>query len=163
MARKCFYSFEYKTDNWRASKIKQIGAIEGNQTLSGNEWESVTSGKDPAIKKWIDDQMRGRTCLIVLVGATTANRKWINYEIEKAWDSKLGVCAVNIHNILDRNNDKSSKGLNPLSYITRGASLSGMAKIYDPPYQSSSDVYKYIADNIEGWAEESIKIRNRQP
>jgi hypothetical protein len=42
MARKCFYSFEYKPDCWRASKIRNIGVIEGNQTVSDNDWEKIT-------------------------------------------------------------------------------------------------------------------------
>jgi|HubBroStandDraft_6_1064221.scaffolds.fasta_scaffold483588_1 hypothetical protein len=42
MARKCFYSFEYKPDCWRARKIRNIGVIEGNQTVSDNDWEKIT-------------------------------------------------------------------------------------------------------------------------
>jgi len=34
MARAVFYSFHYKPDNWRASKVRQMGALEGNQLLS---------------------------------------------------------------------------------------------------------------------------------
>lgn len=41
-------------------------------------------GGDPAIEAWIDAEMNGRTCAIVLIGNGTANRKWINYEITKA-------------------------------------------------------------------------------
>ena len=33
------------------------------------------------IKEWIADQMKGRTCTVILAGANTANRKWINHEI----------------------------------------------------------------------------------
>ena len=44
-------------------------------------WEEVKRKGDDAIKKWIDDEMTGRTCAIVLVGAQTASRKWVTYEI----------------------------------------------------------------------------------
>ena len=44
MARKVFYSFHYKPDSWRASKIRNIGAIEDNQPASDNAWETVTKG-----------------------------------------------------------------------------------------------------------------------
>ena len=86
MARKCFYSFHYDLDNARASQVRNIGAIEGNRPASDNDWESVTRGGDNAIKNWIAAQMNGRSFAIVLAGAETANRKWINYEIIKAWD-----------------------------------------------------------------------------
>jgi len=80
MARKSFYSFHYKPDNWRAATVRNIGAIDGNKPATDNDWESVTKGGDDAIKRWIADQIYGRSCTVVLVGANTANRKWINYE-----------------------------------------------------------------------------------
>ena len=84
MTRRVFFSFHYKPDNWRASKVRNIGKLEGNTPASDNGWETVTKGGDGAIRKWIDDQMRGRSCVVVLVGSKTAGRKWINYEIQKA-------------------------------------------------------------------------------
>ena len=81
MKRRVFYSFHYKPDNWRASKVRNIGAIEGNQPATDNDWETVKRGGDRAIERWIAGQMRGRSCTVVLVGANTANRKWINREI----------------------------------------------------------------------------------
>jgi hypothetical protein len=99
MARNCFYSFHYKPDNARASQVRNIGAIEGNKPASDNDWETVTKGGDEAIKKWIANQMKGTTCAVVLVGTGTANRKWINYEIIKAWDEKLGVVGICIHGL----------------------------------------------------------------
>ncbi|MCZ2903256.1 TIR domain-containing protein [Burkholderia thailandensis] len=86
MARKTFYSFHYKPDNWRVATVRNIGAIEGNKPAADNDWEAVTRGGDDAIKSWIATQMQGRTCIVVLVGSNTANRKWINYEIVKGWD-----------------------------------------------------------------------------
>ena len=77
MPRKVFYSFHYQGDSWRASKIRNIGVVEGNQPASANEWEEVKRGGETAIKRWIGDQLQGRTCTIVLVGAETANRPWI--------------------------------------------------------------------------------------
>ena len=70
MARKCFFSFHYVPDNWRASTIRQIGAIEGNQPALDNDWETVTKGGDAAIQKWIDSQMEGRTCAVISVSYT---------------------------------------------------------------------------------------------
>ena len=69
MARACFYSFHYKPDSWRAATVRSIGAIDGNKPATDNDWESVTKGGDAAIKKWISDQMQGRSCTVVLVGS----------------------------------------------------------------------------------------------
>ena len=44
MARRVFYSFHYKPDNWRAAQVRNIGAIEGNNPASDNDWEAVKKG-----------------------------------------------------------------------------------------------------------------------
>jgi hypothetical protein len=160
MARKAFYSFEYKSDNWRASQVRNMGAIEGNTPVSDNDWEAVTKGGDPAIEKWIADQMTGKSCTIVLIGNSTAGRKWINYEIAKTWNDKKGVLGVYIHGLKDRHENQSFKGSNPFDHITVGQQkLSSIAKAYDPPYTPSTDVYKYIKDNLLSWVETAISIR----
>jgi hypothetical protein len=162
MARKCFYSFEYKPDCWRARKIRNIGVIEGNQTVSDNDWEKITKGGDTAIEKWIADQMSGKSCNIVLIGANTAGRKWINYEIIKAWNDKKGVLGIYIHNITNAQNMQSGKGKNPFQSITVSErSMADIVKTYDPPYAPSDMVYDYISKNIESWVDEAIKIRNQ--
>lgn len=166
MARKCFFSFHYQPDNWRVSKIRNIGAIEGNQAAKDNDWETVTGGGDKKIKEWIDGQMKGRTCTVVLAGSNTADRKWINHEIIESWNKGKGVLVIHIHNITDRNDKQSSKGANPLYYITLGTTekrLSTIAKSYDPPRTTSKGVYSYIADNIDDWIEDAIQIRKDNP
>src|SRR3546814_8169841 len=101
VARKCFYSFHFKPDCWRAGTVRSIGAIEGNEPASDNDWEAITSGadKDAKIERWIAGQMSGKTCTIVLVGTDTANRKWINHEIVRSWDAKMGVVGIRIHGL----------------------------------------------------------------
>jgi hypothetical protein len=66
--RKAFYSFHYD-DNWRAAQVRSMGVIEGNEPCSDNDWETVKGGGDPAIEKWIAEQLEGKTCAIVLVGS----------------------------------------------------------------------------------------------
>ncbi len=163
MARKCFYSFHYKPDNWRVSKIREIGAVEGNKPALDNDWETVKGGGDKKIKEWIFNQMNGRTCTVILAGSNTADRKWINHEISQSWKKGMGIVVIFIHNITDRNEKQCSKGENPLYYVTHSPTkkrLSSIAKAYDPLGTTSKDVYSYISDNIEEWIEEAIEIRN---
>ncbi|WP_226485856.1 TIR domain-containing protein [Streptomyces parvulus] len=160
MARKAFYSFHYIPDNWRAAKVRNMGVIEGNTPISDNDWEQVKKGGNAAIQNWINGQMRGKSCTIVLIGSATAGRKWIKYEIEKSWNDQKGVVGIYIHNLLDRHNRRATKGRNPFSDFSIGSSsMSSVVKAYDPPYQLSSNVYSYINENLESWVEEAIKIR----
>jgi hypothetical protein len=163
MARNVFFSFHYKPDVWRVATVRSIGSVEGNKPAKDNDWESITKGGDNAIKKWIADQMSGKTCAVVLVGANTAGRKWINHEIVKAWDDKLGVAAINIHGLKDADGQISTMGTNPLAeigYGSTGKKLSSIAKWYNPPGTTSQDRYAWISDNFSKVVEEAIKIRN---
>lgn len=160
MARKVFYSFHYKPDSWRASKIRNIGAIEDNPPASDNDWETVTKGGDSAIEKWIKEQMKGRTCTVVLIGQNTAGRKWIKHEIRESWGLGMGLLGIHIHNLTDHNEEQSTQGANPFDdFNIGGKSLSSIVKTYNPSYQVSKNVRNYIAENLEAWIEEAINIR----
>jgi hypothetical protein len=160
MARKAFYSFHYVPDNWRASQVRNMGVIEKNPLASSNRWEEIKRQGDSAIKKWIDTNQKGRSIVIVLIGANTAGRKWIKYEIEKGWNDNRALLGINIHNLLNRYGEKSSKGRNPFGDFTVGTKrLSSIARAYDPPYTKSTSVYKYINENLADWIEEAIEIR----
>jgi len=165
LARKVFYSFHYKPDNWRASQVRNAGVVEGNQPVSDNDWESITKGGDDAIKKWIDGQLAGKLCALILIGSATAGRKWIKYEIEKAWNDGKGVVGVYVHNLKDRDGKQSSKGKNPFDDFTMkrdgSKKLSSLVKAYDPPFTTSTYVYDHIKSNLESWVEEAISIRTK--
>lgn len=163
MARKAFFSFHYVPDNWRASQVRNMGVIEGNQPCRDNDWEEITKGGDTAIEKWIGGQLSGKSCAVVLIGNATAGRKWIKYEIKTAWDSGKGVVGIYIHNLKNSAGVQAMKGLNPFADFTLDqgkTKLTSVVKAYDPPYSTSTYVYDHIKDNIAGWIEEAITIRS---
>jgi Thoeris protein ThsB, TIR-like domain len=165
MTRKVFYSFHYLPDGWRASQVRNCGVVEGNVPVSDNDWETITATGDAAIKTWIKDQLAGRSCALVLIGNQTAGRKWITYEIEKAWNDGKGVVGVYVHNLKDASENQTSKGANPFDSLTLKngtVKLSSVAKAYDPPFTISTYVYNHIKENISAWVEEAITIRNSQ-
>lgn len=158
MTKKCFLSFHYEPDNWRVSQIKQIGAIEEQPILESNKWEEIKKKGDTAIENWIADNMKGKECLVVLVGKETAGRRWVKHEIKKAWKDGLGVLAIHIHNLKDASGEQTTKGSNPFTGLTvDGVAVSG--KVYDPPYSTSNNVYDHISSNIETWVSDAIKAR----
>lgn len=162
MARRAFYSFHYKPDNWRAAQVRNMGVIEGNRPASDNDWETIKRGGDSAIKKWIDGQIKGKSVVIVLIGANTAGRKWIKYEIKKGWDDGKGVLGVYVHKLKDSDEKQSAKGRNPFDDFTiDGKKLSTIVKAYDSHYSTSRYVYDYIKENIEDWIETAITIRKK--
>lgn len=160
MARRAFYSFHYIPDNWRAATVRSIGSVEGNKPASDNDWESVKKAGDKGIQNWVDGQLYGKSCAVVLIGTNTAGRKWINYEIEKAWSEKKGLLGIHIHNLKDSAGNQSTMGANPFqTFNLNGTPLSSIVKTYNPPYWDSKDVYNYISDNLASWFDEAVTIR----
>ncbi|MFJ8868353.1 TIR domain-containing protein [Streptomyces sp. NPDC102473] len=161
MTRKAFYSFHYVPDNSRVAQIRSAGLIEGNQPVSDNAWEEVKLGGHAGIKSWIDGQLSGKSVAIVMIGSATAGRKWINYEIEKAWNDGKGVFGIYIHGLKNFAQEQSVKGANPFASIsmTDGSKLSSRVTVYDPPYSQSKNVYGYITQNLSAWVEKAIADR----
>ena len=157
MTRQVFYSFHYDEDVMRVQQIRNIGAIEDNKPVSPNEWETIKRSGDKSIQHWIDENMRYRSCVIVLIGTYTASRKWVKYEIERAWNMGKGLFGIYIHNIRDPRKGTSEKGVNPFSqFKVAGQPLSNFVPVYDP---KSSDAYNDIRSNIDKWVENAIKMR----
>lgn len=167
MSRKVFFSFHYQNDYWRVQQIMNMGAVEGQPLLGSQRWEDVARGGDRAIQAWIDEQLKGKSCNVVLIGSGTAGRKWINYEFTKAWGDGKGVVGIHIHRLLDRYQQPSVKGRNPFSgfVLNQGTSneiaFDRVVPVYDPTGWTSADVYNTIKNNIESWVEHAISVRNQ--
>ena len=156
--RQIFYSFHYDNDVFRVQQIRNMGSLEENKPVSANDWEAVKKGGDKAIEKWIDDNMKYRSCVVVLVGEETYKRPWVMYEIRKAWKDKKGLIGIYIHNLKDPKTGKCTKGINPFDQITftDGTKLSSAVSCHNP---DAIDPYNNIKDNIENWVEKAIKDR----
>lgn len=160
MAKKVFYSFNFKKDSQRVAQVKNMGVIEGQPLLTSNQWEEVKKGGDAGIRKWIDEQMAGKDCVVVLIGSETAGRKWVKHEIKKAWDGNKGLVGIYIHGLKDLSGNQSTKGANPFAdFNVENKSLSSIVKAYDPPYSASTSVYDHIEKNLSAWVDEAIQIR----
>ncbi|WP_415909247.1 TIR domain-containing protein [Oleiharenicola sp. Vm1] len=163
MPKKVFFSFHYENDNWRAAQVRNMGLVDGSIPAKDNDWEAVKRGGDAAIQKWIDGQIAGRVCGIVLIGSATAGRKWIQYEIGKCWNDSKGLLGIYIHGLKDVNGFQGKMGNNPFADFTLkngSVKLSDVVPTYLPPYSASTDVYAYIKDNLESWIDHAIRVRN---
>jgi hypothetical protein len=161
LARKVFYSFHYDNDCWRTQQVRNIGFIDGSKPVSPNDWEEVKRGGDIAIEKWIANQLAGRSCTVVLVGAETANRKWVHHEIIESWNAKKGIVGIRVHYLKDSDGNQSLPGPNPFDNVTVGGkALSSIVKLYRPTSSVSTEAYAAISNGISEWIEEAVEIRN---
>ena len=167
--RRVFYSFHYAQDSWRAATVRNIGVVEGNRPATDNKWEEVKRGGDSAIRKWIAEQMKHRSCTVVLVGSDTAGRRWIDHEIKKTWEGGMGLAGIRIHGLRNQDGRISRKGPNPFARFTFDDSsgdprrLASVAKCHDPPGTSSRQRYTWIRENLAEIVEEAIRMRSRYP
>jgi hypothetical protein len=166
MARKVFFSFHFANDFARTQQVRNMNILEGNSTVTANNWETIKQSGDAAVKKWIDDNMHGKSCVVVLVGSNTAERKWVKYEIKKAWEAKKGVLAIHVNKLKDLNGNTSVKGANPFDSveITQDGKLYTIGNagyIKTPAGTNSKETYATIADNIDSWIEEAIENRKK--
>jgi MTH538 TIR-like domain (DUF1863) len=134
--RKVFYSFHYQLDNGRSPQVRNIGVIEGSRPATDYDWEKVKQRGDAAIKQWINDQLLGCSCTVVLIGTETSERNWVKYEIKKSWIDGMGVVGIYIHGLQDKDFCTTQKGSTPFDYFTMKGSqkkLSNIVKAYDHP------------------------------
>lgn len=150
-----FYSFHFDNDVFRVQQVRNMGAIEDNAPVSANEWEQVKRKGDAAIQRWIDDNMAYRRCVVVLVGSETAGRRWVNYEIKRAYDSKKGLFGIYVHNLRDPRKGTSRKGANPFDGFTINNGQQKLSSVI-PCYDPGPDAYKCIAANMSAWVAAAI-------
>lgn len=172
MTRRVFYSFHYQKDSWRVHQIRNIGKIEGDIKALPNQWEEIKRSGDRAIKNWIDHNLVGCSCLVVLIGEETANRKYVLYEIERAWNKGIGVLGIHIDQLKDRYGYTSRKGDNPfkkfgcdpLCFIPMDIPIynpieNALGILVDFKNGNRYSAYNVISNNIESWIEEAIQYR----
>jgi hypothetical protein len=160
--RRVFYSFHFENDFWRTQQVRNIGSIQGQSLASANDWEQLKRNGKKAIQNWIDCQLKGKSCLVVLVGAQTADRPWVRYEIEKAWSEGKGVLGIHINKLKDSNGRVSPKGRNPFYGIKYGqynADLGQKVTLHTPVGVNSRAAYASIQSNIAQWIEDAVQQR----
>lgn len=149
MARHVFFSFHYQRDIWRVNVIRNSHIVEGTAAAGfrdGSLWEEAKLKGDAAIKKLIDQGLQGTTVTAVLIGSETANRKYVNYEIEKSLERGNGLLGIYIHNIADQQ-----------GYTCRqGAVPAGLLRVNAP-------VYIWDRNNFGSWVEEAARKAGYSP
>ncbi|HUW77503.1 MAG TPA: TIR domain-containing protein [Candidatus Nanopelagicaceae bacterium] len=159
MAKSTFISFHYAQDHWRVQQVVNMGAIQGQTIVSAQNWESVKRQGDQAIKNWIENEMKGKSAVVVLVGSQTAARPWVNYEIIKAWNDQRPLVGIRIHGLQDKNEKTDFSGANPFEKIKldNGKTIADYVPLHTPSGAYSTQVYANIKTNITSWVENAYK------
>ena len=166
MARRVFFSFHYDEDIWRVNQIRHVGVTrdwEAAPFLDAASWEAVKRKGEAAVTSWIDRQLDGTGVTVVLIGSQTADRKFVNYEIQESHRRGNGLLGIHIHGLKNQSQQTSSKGRNPFANFT--IQENGLFGPYKRPLSDIYQTYDWIWDNgyqnIANWIETAAKKAGR--
>jgi hypothetical protein len=109
--RKVFFSFKYK-DVSRAMVVRNSWVAQGKEAagfIDSADFEEVKKGGDKAIQEWIDNQLKGTSVTVVLVGEKTCSSRWVKYEIEKSIERGNGLLGIDVSKIKDFNKETTER------------------------------------------------------
>jgi hypothetical protein len=145
MARKVFFSFHY-ADLWRANVVRNSGVIEGYAVAGFHDaslWEETKMKGEAAVRQLVDARLEGTSVTVVLIGAETASRQWISYEIERSIARNNGLLGIRIEAIKDQYGESGISGPVPEAFSN-----------VDAP------VYVWEYGKLGQWVEDAYKRAN---
>lgn len=153
MARKVFYSFHFQRDAWRAGQVRNSNTISDDDeygVIDSVDWEKIERGGDAAIKRWINEQLKDTSVTVVLIGAETASREYVNYEIQRSVERGNALVGVRVHDMKNQHGETDRAGANPFdNFLLKD----------DTPLSQICKVYDWVKDNgresISTWVEDA--------
>lgn len=161
VARRVFFSFHYERDVWRSSVVRNSWMTKSDREDAGffdaSIWEEAKTKGKAAVEALIDDALVGSSVTAVLIGAETADRPYVQYEISKSYGKK-GLLGIYIHNIENSQGLKDTKGANPFSRlkITRDGKDILLSELFPTYDWVNDDGYT----NLGTWVEAAYTAAN---
>lgn len=157
MARKVFFSFHFGKDSQRAAQVRNADMLTDEDeygVIDAVDWEKLEREGAESVRCWILSQLEGTSVTVVLIGAETANRPWVKYEIRKSWERGNALIGLKIHNVKNLKGETDLPGINPLEQMKfiDGTTLSSVSKTYDWNTDNGRE-------NLGTWVEEAFQAR----
>lgn len=162
MGRRVFFSFHFERDVWRACQVRNSWVTKDREAAGfwdAAEWEEVQRKGDEAIKAWIDEQMFGTSVTVVLVGAETASRAYVGYEITQSVLKRNGIVAVRVHQLKDQAGRRDCVGPNPLDMWT--IPVNGRKCLLSRIYPTYDWLFDDGYEKFGSWVEQAAQVAGR--
>jgi hypothetical protein len=162
MARRTFFSFHHSGDSWRAGQVRNSWITQDRESAGfwdAVAWEAVKKKDIATVQAWIDEQMKGTSVMVVLIGAETSTRPHVNYEIKESHRLGKGMLGIYVHNMKDVNGKTGTKGSNPFAshFFEKDGKKVYFSEIY-PTYDWVNDDGR---NKIGDWIEAAAKKAGR--
>jgi len=156
--RKVFFSFHYERDVRRIQQVRNSWVVRERGVAppfyDAADFEDAKR-RAGGIQKWIDDQLAGCSVTAVIFGRETYGREWVKYEIKRSYERKMGILAIDIHNVKDPLSGVDLPGRNPLEHWKAG----------ERPFTALYRTYDWVRDdgynNIGAWIERAARDAGR--
>lgn len=148
MARRTFFSFHYQRDIFRVNQVRNSNVFTGVAAAGWADaslWEEAKKKGDAEVKKMIDDALMNTSVTVVCIGAKTAGRKYINYEIEQSIKRGNGILGLRIHHLKDPKLGADVQGDIPAKLTAIGA----------PTYSFTT------TEDLGTWIEKAARLAGR--
>lgn len=170
MARSVFFNFHYQPDIWRVNTVRNHFMTRGGYNQSGywdhSLWEEVKKDGELALKRLINKGLKDTSVTVVLIGAKTSQRQWVNYEIEKSHEQGNGMLGIYIHKIGNQEGKKDDRGANPFDNFTvEHPSSSAYMKKTHVSMSTIYPTYDWVLNdgynNFSTWVENAAKAAGK--
>jgi hypothetical protein len=91
---------------------------DGYPSASDNDWETIKCGRDIAVLRRFDNQLKGTSYSVVLNCSQKAGQKWTNLEIKTSWNNNKELAGIYINNLCDATRRQSRRHANIFSSIS---------------------------------------------
>ena len=155
--RRVFFSFHYE-DVWRVMQVRNMWVTVGKEVCGFDDkanFEKIKRESDAAAARWIDEQMHGTSVAVVLIGTKTYDRRFVNYEINRAISDRKGIIGVHINGLVGQDRFVKPLGRNPLDKIK--GSIGGRDVLASRYYKTHQGNYLSIQKNISDWIEAAAR------
>lgn len=159
MARRVFFSFHFGNDVNRSNVVRNSWVVQGIDKagfIDKAAFEQIKLHGQHAVERWIDDQLKGTSVTVVLIGSETLERYFVQYEICESLKRGNGIIGVHINYIQDMVTKRLSNRGNTHTII--GHNYKNQPLYFD---EICDGIYDYTRDNgflhLGEWIEQAAK------
>jgi MTH538 TIR-like domain (DUF1863) len=96
MARRVYFAFDYR-DVFAVNQVRRNGQFTGVAVAGfadASQWEKLQKRDDAVIRRAIDRALLNTSVTVVCVGARSASRRWVKYELSASRRRGNGLLGV---------------------------------------------------------------------
>ncbi|CAD5998692.1 TIR domain-containing protein [Agreia sp. COWG] len=157
-----FYVFDRLSDVSRAARIAAHPALAPGMDAHVLAFAKTIELPDGSAPLWLHEHLADAECLVVLIGASTVNDRWVREAIAVARSYEMPIIGVTIDRVADEDGEQGATPRDP--FVTLGLSPRALSQIevYVPPFVLSAFARSHIAYSLPDWVALAVRENARR-